>query len=114
MVYGYHDGGDAPDKQLELVPGAVREAEAFLAVDEETRARFDRFGTLVAGFEIPSGLELLSTVHWVASREDVSASDDVRAKVYDWNDRKKQFSPRQTDITMNALVAKKWVGQTAH
>jgi O-acetyl-ADP-ribose deacetylase (regulator of RNase III) len=29
LVSGYHDGGDAPEKQLELVPGAVKDAEAF-------------------------------------------------------------------------------------
>ena len=31
FVSGYADGGDAPDKQLELVPGAVRDAEALLS-----------------------------------------------------------------------------------
>ena len=30
LVSGYADGGDAPDKQLELVPGAVYDAESFL------------------------------------------------------------------------------------
>ena len=30
LVSGYADGGDAPDKQIELVPGAVQDAEAFL------------------------------------------------------------------------------------
>ena len=30
FVSGYADGGDAPDKQLELVPGAVAEASSFL------------------------------------------------------------------------------------
>lgn len=30
MVTGYADGGDAPEKQLELVPGAAGEAEKFL------------------------------------------------------------------------------------
>src|SRR6202042_3301980 len=65
LVAGYADGGDAPDKQLELVPGAVRDAEAFLAADSKTRIRFDRVGDLVEGFETPFGLELLATVHWV-------------------------------------------------
>ena len=27
---GYADGGDAPEKELQLVPGATDEAEAFL------------------------------------------------------------------------------------
>ena len=29
MVSGYADGGDAPNKQIELVPGAIQEARAF-------------------------------------------------------------------------------------
>lgn len=113
MVSGYHDGGDAPDKQLELVPGAVRDAEAFLADDQETKRRFDRVGNLVEGFETPFGLELLATVHWVATREQARSSDDVRAKVYAWNERKKQFSPRQIEIALGALSTKGWLSTTA-
>jgi O-acetyl-ADP-ribose deacetylase (regulator of RNase III) len=112
MVSGYHDGGDAPDKQLELVPGAVKDAEAFLADDQETRLRFDRVGHLVEGFETPFGLELLATVHWVATREQARSSDDVRAKVYAWNERKKQFSPRQIEIALGALGSKGWLSTT--
>jgi len=32
LIVGYADGGDAPDKQLELVPGALEEANAFLLI----------------------------------------------------------------------------------
>ena len=113
MVSGYHDGGDAPDKQLQLVPGAVKEAETFLADDVETRARFDRVGNLVEGFETPFGLELLATVHWVATREHATTADDVRMKVYAWNDRKRQFSSRQLDIALEALRVKGWLSDNS-
>ena len=109
MVSGYRDGGDAPDKQLELVPGAVTEAEAFLADDRDTRSRFERVGKLVEGFETTFGLELLATVHWVATREQAATPEDVRAKVYAWNDRKSRFTPRQIDIALGALRSKGWV-----
>ncbi len=109
LVAGYADGGDAPDKQIELVPGAVNDAETFLSDKGETMARFDRVGKLVEGFETPFGLELLATVHWVASREDVSSVDDAVAKVYAWNDRKKRFSPRQIGIAFDALKSKGWL-----
>ena len=109
LVSGYHDGGDAPDKQLELVPGAVKEAEAFLAADGDTRKRFDRVGQLVEGFETPFGLELLSTVHWVAAREKAATFDEVVKEVYAWNDRKRQFSPRQVSIALTALREKGWL-----
>ena len=37
LVSGYADGGDAPGKALELVPGAVRDASAFLAENPTLR-----------------------------------------------------------------------------
>lgn len=109
LVSGYHDGGDAPEKQLELVPGALKDAEAFLDADGDTRNRFDRVGKLVEGFETPFGLELLATVHWVAKHENATSAEDAVAKVYAWNDRKKRFSPRQIGIAFETLRAKGWL-----
>ena len=109
LVSGYRDGGDAPDKQLELVPGAVTDAEAFLAVDTATRGRFDRVGRLVEGFETPFGLELLATVHWVVVRERASGVEDVIMKVHRWNERKRRFSPRQVSIAYEVLKSNGWL-----
>lgn len=109
LVSGYHDGGDAPDKQLELVPGAVKDAEAFLSEDGDTRRRFDRVGDLVDGFETPFGLELLATVHWVATQENATSAEDAVQKVHAWNERKKRFSRRQIGIAFDTLRAKGWL-----
>ena len=109
LVSGYADGGDAPDKQIELVPGAVQDAEAFLSDKRETVSRFDRVGKLVEGFETPFGLELLATVHWVATRENAMDAEDAAAKVYAWNERKKRFSPRQIGIAFDTLRANGWL-----
>jgi O-acetyl-ADP-ribose deacetylase (regulator of RNase III) len=109
LVSGYADGGDAPDKQLELVPGAVNDAETFLKDKQETVIRFDRVGKLVEGFETPFGLELLATVHWVATQEQAANVEDTVAKVYTWGDRKKRFSPRQIGIAFEALRTKGWL-----
>jgi O-acetyl-ADP-ribose deacetylase (regulator of RNase III) len=109
LVAGYDDGGDAPDKPLTLVPGAVEDAGAFLAAHLETRERFDRVAALVEGFESPFGLELLATVHWVMSRQGASNLDDVIEHTYAWNERKRQFTPRQIGIAVDVLTAKGWV-----
>ena len=109
LVAGYADGGDAPDKQLELVPGAVKDAEAFLKDHAETRQRFDRVADLVEGFETPFGLELLSTVHWVATREGATTADKVVAHTYAWNDRKSRFSTRQIELAFDVLAKKAWL-----
>jgi hypothetical protein len=72
LIAGYADGGDAPDKPLTLVPGAVEDASSFLAQHPETRERFNSVVALVDGFESSFGLELLSTVHWVMKHESVT------------------------------------------
>ena len=94
MVTGYRDGGDAPDKELTLVPGAVAEARAVLAGADATRARFERVAALVAGFETPFGLELLSTVYWVARETGAADPATIVAGVYAWGERKRRFSER--------------------
>lgn len=109
FVSGYADGGDAPAKQIELVPGAIRDAQSFLKEDAVAQERFERVARLVEGFESPFGLELLATVHWIAARDHVKSVPDITAKVYEWNERKKRFSPRQIQIAIETLEAKGWL-----
>jgi hypothetical protein len=109
LISGYADGGDAPDKQLSLVPGAYEEASAFLSSHEDTRKRFDRVVDLVDGFETPFGLELLSTVHWVVKHDGIKFRVDVEKFTYAWNERKKQFSSRQIGLVIDKLAAKGWI-----
>ena len=110
LVAGYADGGDAPDKPLTLVPGAVDDANAFLEANALTRERFDRVGRLVEGFETPFGLELLATVHWVARHESAGRNPaEVVERTYAWNDRKRQFTPRQIGIALNVLNKQGWL-----
>jgi O-acetyl-ADP-ribose deacetylase (regulator of RNase III) len=114
LVSGYADGGDAPDKELTIVPGAVADSEAFLTDHPDTRRRFDRVADLVDGFETPFGLELLATVHWVASRESANTLDRAIACTYAWNDRKSQFLPQQIGLALDVLTAKGWLARTSN
>lgn len=109
LVAGYRDGGDAPDKELTLVPGAVEEALAFLDAASETRARFDRVVRLVEGFETPFGLELLSTVHWVTRDAPDAPAEEIVRRVHGWNERKRRFSPRQIALALERLQAQGWL-----
>ena len=113
FISGYADGGDAPDKPLELVPGAVEDAVAVLYRSHQTRQRFDRVADLVDGFESSFGLELLSTVHWVLEHDPVASREDLVARVYGWNERKKRFSPRQIGLAADTLTEKGWTATAA-
>ena len=108
LVSGYADGGDAPNKQLQLVPGAVDDATRFLQKHPETMERFDKVSRLVEGFESPFGLELLATVHWILNRESVSTNEEVVTRTYAWNERKRQFTPRQIDLATRILRHNNW------
>lgn len=109
LLSGYADGGDDPEKLLQLVPGAVDDASKFLVEDQETRDRFGKVSQLVEGFESPFGLELLATVHWVASNEDADTLSDIEEKTYQWSERKRQFTSRQIQLAVKALSDQGWI-----
>jgi hypothetical protein len=91
------------------VPGAVRDAEAFLSAHETTLERFERVVRLVEGFETPFGLELLATVHWVVTKEGAGDLTDVAVRVHGWNQRKRQFSLVQIDLAATRLREQRWI-----
>lgn len=109
FICGYAEGGSSPGKQLELVAGAVGDAELFLKDHPETGARFDRVAELVEGFESSFGLELLATVHWVAAENRTATTEDAVAGAYAWNERKRQFSERQIRLALDVLREKGWL-----
>ncbi|HIP14589.1 MAG TPA: Appr-1-p processing protein [Sulfurimonas autotrophica] len=109
LISGYEDGGDAPDKQIKLLPGAVEDARNFLNNQHTTQKHFEKVTQLVDGFETPFGLELLSTVHWVNKYENANTLDEVIDKIYSWNSKKKQFSKRQIAIAYNHLLTNQWL-----
>ncbi len=106
---GYGEGGDEPGKSLELVPGATADAEAALQLHSQTRTRFERVAQLVEGFESPFGLELLSTVQWVATRDRPASEDLLITRFYAWADRKRQFTPQQIRLARRVLAEKGWI-----
>lgn len=109
LVSGYADGGDRPDKPLSLVPGAVLDAELLLSSDIETNNRLERVGKLVEGFETPFGLELLSTVYWVSTRDAASNLDRVVEKIRAWGPHKQMFADEHISFAYNALRDRGWL-----
>lgn len=113
LVTGYGDGRDVPNKRLKPVPEAVKAAQAFLQSEPQVQARLRRVLDLVDGFESAFGLELLSTVHWVAEKEDARSLDNIRKSTYRWNPRKRQFTPRQIKLARNVLREKGWLARSS-
>lgn len=112
FISGYADGGDAPGKQLTLVPGALRDAESVLNAHPVTHERFDRVARLVEGFETPFGLELLSTVHWAVTQEHAEDHGSVVRAVHGWGPRKRQFTTTQIELAEERLQSEGWLALT--
>jgi O-acetyl-ADP-ribose deacetylase (regulator of RNase III) len=109
FISGYGDGGDEPDKVLELVPGAVDEATRFLAGHPATRERFDRVVDVVAGFESSYGMELIATTHWIASKSPHASNSEIAQQVHAWGPQKQKFGPAKIDLAIDHLRKLGWL-----
>ncbi len=107
---GYGDRSGRSD--LRLLPGAIEEAEAFLADQPATQAHLERVNHLIQGFETPYGVELLATLLWLA-QEDPQVRHEVQAAVRgfaNWNQRKRErFRPEHIQVAWEHLQQQGWL-----
>jgi len=90
FIRGYGDHA-AVDKEVHTLPGASDAATALLADMPEALERLERVSKLIRGFETPYGMELLATVHWLATHEDLDAAENFERAikgVQSWSERK--------------------------
>lgn len=111
LVSGYLSGGDNPTKQLNIVPGAIEDAERFLSGHADTMERFARVARLVQGYESPFGLELLATVLWVVHEERSDDPNVVERATHSWGARKQAFTRNQIQLAISRLRTEGWLGQ---
>jgi O-acetyl-ADP-ribose deacetylase (regulator of RNase III) len=109
---GYGDRSREP--QISVLDGADVEARRYLHGYPATLERLMAVSRLVAGWETPYGLELLSTAHWALTRATPALRD--RPSVYDyvssWTPRKaKLFTPNHIDRAIDRLVASEFASE---
>jgi O-acetyl-ADP-ribose deacetylase (regulator of RNase III) len=111
FIRGYGDS-QKPDTEIELLSGAVQEAEIFLTNKHDSLDRMKMVCALIEGFETPHGMELLATVHWVAHYATTKATDEDTAisAVQQWSARKmRMFRPQHIRIAWKRLVHCGWL-----
>lgn len=113
FISGYGDAEDDPEREINLLPGALTQTESVLENRPSTRNHFQRVIDLISGFETPFGMELLSTVHWVATRESATTADQAIRKTYGWNERKRMFQEKHIRLAWNVLDRKGWLQQSS-
>lgn len=111
FIRGYGDS-QKPDTEIELLPGAVEEADSFLVGHPQSASRLTRVAELIQGFETPYGMELLSSVHWICTHgsANVTTADAAIDAVHAWNDRKREmFRSDHIRVAYRRLSELAWI-----
>jgi O-acetyl-ADP-ribose deacetylase (regulator of RNase III) len=109
-IRGY--GDRSVKASIRLLNSACEEADTFLADDSEAFQRLERVKKLIEGFETPYGMELLSSVHWVASADDEPAKTAEQAveQIFAWNTHKrKTFKASHVHKAWQRLFEHNWL-----
>ncbi|TSD58686.1 type II toxin-antitoxin system antitoxin DNA ADP-ribosyl glycohydrolase DarG [Aeromicrobium piscarium] len=110
---GYGDGSARVEEAepLTVMPGAAAAATSVLEHQPHTRERIQHVLELSEGFESPYGLELLATVHWVATHLPEPAPEHtITQRVSEWSPRKaRMFTPEHVSTALEALRAHGWL-----
>lgn len=110
-IKGYGDS-QKPDVEIELLPGAIEEADSFLLDQEESTKRLKRVSEVIDGFETPYGMELLSSVHWVAIHglQPAKNADEAIEAIHKWTSRKsKMFTSDHIQTAWDRLESYGWI-----
>lgn len=91
FIRGVGDG--VAESDIEPLPEALNEADTFLSAQghEALLARVERLESLIDGFQTAYGMELLATVHWVATREGANTEAAALQAVQAWTERKRRL-----------------------
>lgn len=115
FLIGYGDASQTVHaaEPISVLDGAAEEARTMLASHPDTADRIERVLRLIEGFESAYALELLATVHWVASNEDAAAAGDAAAAVRlvgSWSHRKRRmFGPDHVTAAWQRLRDEGWL-----
>lgn len=98
---------------ISVTPEGHQESSDFLQKHPESLARLERVSNLIFGFETPYGMEMLATIHWVATHEDKQAASSLNQAieaVQKWSDRKRNlFKEQHLRTAWQRLQNEEWL-----
>ena len=95
---------DTSEMALRLKAGALEKSTDFLKDDHESLERLKKVNEIIEGFETPLGMELLATVHWIASRNHVQDSDEIMKGINDWEPSRPEWNKRKSSLMTKSHV----------
>lgn len=104
---GLIEGFTSDDRETVVSKAGAELAEAYLRDGEldEANRMVERVSQLVDGYESPYGLELLSSVHFLAEHEKQRSVDCIVAALGQWDERKRlKFDSAMVDGAFKRLT----------
>lgn len=115
FIRGLGDGVVAAE--IEPLEEALAEADAFIRTTGDTALskHVGQVGGLIEGFQSSYGMELLATVHWVATHPPAAQSlDEAVRRVHQWNRRKQTLMSREhITVAWERLTSTGWLRHAA-
>ncbi|MFC3170427.1 type II toxin-antitoxin system antitoxin DNA ADP-ribosyl glycohydrolase DarG [Paracoccus fontiphilus] len=88
MIKGFVEG----DRLSKVTPTGYAIADEYLTHHPEVDIKIiERLDHLIQGYESPYGLELLSSVHWLANHEKHSPIEKIISEMATWNENKRNL-----------------------
>ena len=88
LIEGFVEG----DRLSKVTPAGYAVADEFISNNLENAAiLIERLDHLIQGYESPYGLELLSSVHWLAHHEKHAPVEKIIAEMATWNENKRNL-----------------------
>lgn len=102
-IQGFRDGTAKAFDTFRLLPAA---REAFVTQDVVAEAAFQKLDHLIEGFETPTGLELLGTVHWLITHNHVPADlPNLTASISKWCENREGWGDRKAKLFNEKTIA---------
>lgn len=99
-LVGFGDGTGGARADLRLLP-ASDDTDVLISDHDGISQAWDRVAAIATGYEYPDGMELLATVHYLATQGDTGSvidPEEVARQVANWSDRKRRLFPAE-DVT---------------
>ncbi|MGW4412236.1 type II toxin-antitoxin system antitoxin DNA ADP-ribosyl glycohydrolase DarG [Nonomuraea sp. NPDC004702] len=99
-VIGYGDGTGGARADLEVLADTMRKVTLTTSDDVAFNQAWNTVQRAIVGFEYPEGMELLATVHYLATRPGGTTNvPAISSQIAGWNERKRRLF-RQADISV--------------
>lgn len=103
---GYISGYNGEERQVVVTPATFAASDDFLKVHGiDVSPLIQRLSLLVDSYESPYGMELLSSVHFLAVTQGITTQPEMSEALEAWNDHKRENFPRTAVTSTLARLA---------